>query len=148
MGAFIPAIRLGSRAWSWWDLARGGARLALRGLVRSRRLAGAGRAGSWARIQATRRQLKFLRENWSRLAVVVVVAAALIADVACLVTAGFVRGRTVGVLGTAVVAMRFVLVLEVTGTAATRMGPTAERWTVSELRPYGALVGGSSTITC
>jgi hypothetical protein len=43
-----------------------------------RRLAGDGRAGSWARAQAAGRQLKFLRENWSRLAVVVVVAAALL----------------------------------------------------------------------
>jgi hypothetical protein len=64
-----------------------------------------------------------------------IVAAALIAGLAYLVPGGFVRGLTVGVLGTAVVAMLFVLVLEVTGTAATRMGGTAEQWTASELRP-------------
>jgi hypothetical protein len=100
-----------------------------------RRLAGDARAGSWARAKARRRQIDFLHENWRSLVALTLVAAAFIGGLAYFAPAGFVRGLTVGVLGTALVGALFVLTLEVTGTAATRMGGTAEQWTASELRP-------------
>jgi hypothetical protein len=41
----------------------------------------------------------------------------------------------VGGVGTSAIATLFVLLIEVTGTAAVSMGSTAEQWTASELRP-------------
>lgn len=103
--------------------------------IRDRRLAGDGRAGSWARAKATRSQLTFVRDTWRRLVGLLIAAGALTVGVAYLIPAGFWRGLIVDILATTVVAMLFVVVLEVTGTAAVQMGSIAEQWSASELRP-------------
>ena len=89
----------------------------------------------WVRAEAARREFAFLRRAWPRLTVLVLVAAVFITGLSLLVHDDFLRGLVVGVLSTTVVALIAVLTLEVSGTAATRMGGTAEQWTASELRP-------------
>ena len=106
-----------------------------RAWIDDRRLAGDNRAGSWARAEARRRQLRFVRDSWRWLAAAVVAATAFTAGVAWLAPAGFWRGLAVGGVGTSAIATLFVLLIEVTGTAAVSMGSTAEQWTASELRP-------------
>lgn len=102
--------------------------------MRDRRLAGAGRAGAWARGEVRRRQLAFVRRNWLRLTIMLLAATCLIALASTLVPGGFWRGLVIGALGASALAAMFVLVLESTGTAPRAMGATAEEWTAGELR--------------
>src|SRR5690348_4563693 len=89
-----------------------------RAWTEDRRLAGDNRAGSWARAEARRRQLRFIGDSWRWLAVAVVAATAFTAGIAWLAPVGFWRGLAVGVVGTSAIATLFVLLIEVTGTAA------------------------------
>ncbi len=107
----------------------------VQGRLRDRRLAGDGRAGSWVRGQAWRREVGFVRQRWAFLITGAAIAAAAITALAFLMPAGFVRGLFVGAMGTSFLAFAVVLVMLVTGTASTRMGAMAEQWTASELRP-------------
>ena len=95
------------------------------------------RAGAWVRRQAIEREWKFVRQRWRLLCTVVALFAVVTVPVA-LVTNGTVRGFVVG-LGVASCSWFMALfVMQVTGTAVTRMGSLAERWTAEQLEALGA----------
>ena len=76
-----------------------------------------------------------MRQSWWFFAGFVLVGAALVTGVALTVDGEFLRGFIVGSGIVAVVGGAAVMVLMLSGTAATAMGATAEQWTASELRP-------------
>ncbi len=107
----------------------------VRGWVREVQLAGDGRAGSWARTKARRRQWQFIRRQWRFFAVTMVCAAAITSLVLAFVHTEFLRGLIVGTSVAGTLSALAMLVMLVTGTAPISMGATAEQWTASELRP-------------
>lgn len=107
----------------------------LQSRLRDWHLAGDGRTGGWARAEARRRQLRFLREAWPHFAVALVVSAALAFAVATRLPGGFLRGLVVGAAATTIFAALTTLTQEATGAAGMGMGVIAEEWSASELRP-------------
>jgi hypothetical protein len=103
--------------------------------LRERQLAGDGRAGSWARAEARRRQWTFLKRIRPFIATTLLVVAGFVALAVLLIPDTFVRGLVVGGLIVGSIAAMATLVMQATGTANTEMGATAEQWTASELRP-------------
>jgi nuclease-like protein len=103
--------------------------------LRTRQLAGDGRAGQWARAQVRQRQWRFVRRRWRVLATAVVIAAAATAVLAALLHSDFQRGFVIGTAFAGTSGALTVLVMQAAGTAPTTMGAIAEQWTASELRP-------------
>ena len=101
---------------------------------RQRELAGAARAGSWARGRARTEQRAFLRANWVRLTVFILGALVLGVAVAWTMPSEFLSGVVVGASLVAVPGSLWWLAVQLTGTAPTMMGDEAEQWTASELR--------------
>ncbi len=101
---------------------------------RERRLASDRRAGSWVRGNVRRTQYAYLRRNWVPHVVVTAVAWILILAGSSTLPWDYVRGLTVGVAGTTIVAMQWVWIVQATGTAALAMGDQAEQWTAAVLR--------------
>jgi len=98
------------------------------------RLAGDQRAGSWVRGRVRRTQYAYPRRNWVPHLSVTVVAWLLIWAGSTTIPGEYVRGLTVGMAATTIVAMQWVCILQATGTASLAMGEQAEQWTASVLR--------------
>jgi hypothetical protein len=103
--------------------------------MRERQLAGDGRAGSWSRTKARRRQWQFIRRQWRFFAITVVGTAAMTSFLMIFIRTEFLRGFVVGIAVAGTIGALAMLVMLVTGTAPISMGATAEQWTASELRP-------------
>jgi hypothetical protein len=103
--------------------------------LRDRQLAGDGRAGQWARDKARRQQWHFIRQRWRLLATAAMVVAVLTAVVVTFLNGAFERGFILGASFAGTIGALTILVMQVTGSAPTSMGATAEQWTASELRP-------------
>lgn len=101
---------------------------------RIRVLAGDARAGSWARGRARTAQRDYLRRNWALYLGAIVVLVMLTAAGAALMPTSFLKGLVVGGFLVGGAAALWALIVQVTGTAPTMMGDTAEMWTASELR--------------
>jgi hypothetical protein len=86
------------------------------------------------RGEVRRRQLRLLRESWAFFAVGASVALGLVAGAALAVHGPFLRGVILGAGVAATLAGAAIMVLMLTGTAATGMGAVAEQWTASEIR--------------
>lgn len=106
----------------------------IRSRRRRRELASDTRAGIWARNQVQREQWEFIRREWKMFTAPIAVTAALLAVVAYFTPNAFVRGLVIGGVSVALIAMLWVMVMLITGTAYRGMGATAETWTASELR--------------
>jgi hypothetical protein len=104
------------------------------GWLRARELASDKRAGAFARGKARRIQYDYVRAHWRLLAGGVIAIVVPVYATSLLLPGGFVRGLFVGAVlaGTAGLIVNWVM--QVTGTAPTMMGDTAEQWTASELR--------------
>lgn len=103
--------------------------------LRSKQLAGDGRAGQWARGQVRQRQWRFVRRRWRLLVTMAAVAAAATAVLAALARSDFQRGFVIGFVLAGASGALAMLVMQIAGTAPMRMGATAEQWTAGELRP-------------
>ncbi|MGZ6973524.1 MAG: nuclease-related domain-containing protein [Acidimicrobiia bacterium] len=90
------------------------------------------RPGAWVRGEARRRELAFVRRRWWVLGFVGLSIAVLTIP-SVLLTEGSARGFVVGISAASYVWLCVLLVMQVTGTASTRMGDLAERWTADEL---------------
>lgn len=88
----------------------------------------------WARAKARRAQRRYLRAHWLLLTVGVLLVVALVAALLLVVTDRFARGFLLGVALAGTLGAGAYWVLQVSGTAPTMMGDTAEQWTASELR--------------
>lgn len=103
--------------------------------LRERQLSGDARAGTWARADARRRRWALVRHLWQFIATTLLAIAVLSAVAVWLIPDTFVRGLVVGALTAGSISALFALIVQLTGTANTTMGATAEQWTSAELRP-------------
>ena len=90
------------------------------------------RAGRYSRQLARDRQKAFIGASWRRLLVVLVVGIALAGLTEFLPS--WARGFVAGAWLASVVWFLVFLVVQLSGTASTMMGTTAEQWTAQELR--------------
>jgi len=103
--------------------------------LREMQLAGDGRAGSWARSEARRRQWDYLKRIRAFVATTLFVVVGCSAAAVLLIPSAFVQGLAVGGLIVGSLCAVAGLVVQATGTASTGMGALAEQWTAAELRP-------------
>ena len=101
----------------------------------ARRLASDTRAGVWARGKARREQRRFLKRKWRLFTGALLTWFALVAAAAAFMPGDLLRGMVIGAGAVAGPTGIWVLVIQLTGTASTMMGDTAEQWTAQELRP-------------
>lgn len=101
----------------------------------ARRLASDARAGVWARGKARREQRRFLKRKWRLFTGALLAWFALVAAAAAFMPGDLLRGMVIGAGAVAGPTGIWVLLMQLTGTASTMMGDTAEQWTAQELRP-------------
>lgn len=101
---------------------------------RRRELAGAARAGSWARARARNQQRAFVLSNWRVFAGFTGAGLVLALAVAWMMPNSFLSGFAVGAALVLIPGGVWVVTLQATGTASSMMGDDAEQWTAAELR--------------
>lgn len=108
--------------------------MSLRRRLRERQLAGDARTGTYARSQARSIQQDYLKRNWLVHLLATLVGWAIVIAVSLTLPSAYLRGLTVGIGCTAVIAAQWMWVIQFTGTAGLLMGEQAEQSTADLLR--------------